>query len=200
MATVTEERWSTTAPAPRGFIKGHHIAYLVKDQEATRHFYEDVVGLPLVAAWAEVGEFPEFPGRQLEYCHSFFALDDGSTIAFFCFHEQDVYEFFRREQSPFIHVAVTVTQELQDKVAKKIADLGVVHFMIDHGFVKSLYMRDPDGLTFEMAVDPADYDEIMAWQAKTAHETLRRWNAGDYTPNNNFRDDHTFRNVYTERE
>ena len=82
----------------------------------------------------------------------------------------------------------------------KIADLGVVHFMIDHGFVKSLYMRDPDGLTFEMAVDPADYDEIMAWQAKTAHETLRRWNAGDYTPNNNFRDDHTFRNVYTERE
>ena len=54
MATAVEERWSTTAPAPRGFIKGHHIAYLVKDQEATRHFYEDVIGLPLVA-WAMLG-------------------------------------------------------------------------------------------------------------------------------------------------
>ena len=27
----------------------HHTAYETKDLEATRHFYEDIIGLPLVA-------------------------------------------------------------------------------------------------------------------------------------------------------
>ena len=33
----------TGSPATRM----HHVAYVVKDQEVTRRFYEDVVGLPL---------------------------------------------------------------------------------------------------------------------------------------------------------
>ena len=37
--------------SPRGElpIRLHHHAFVVKDQKATRRFYEDVVGLPLVA-------------------------------------------------------------------------------------------------------------------------------------------------------
>ena len=31
----------------------HHTAYVSKDLEATRHFYEDILGLPLVATWCE---------------------------------------------------------------------------------------------------------------------------------------------------
>ena len=31
----------------------HHAAWVTRDQEATRHFYEDILGLPLVATWAE---------------------------------------------------------------------------------------------------------------------------------------------------
>jgi glyoxylase I family protein len=31
----------------------HHAAWVTRDQEATRHFYEDIIGLPLVATWAE---------------------------------------------------------------------------------------------------------------------------------------------------
>ncbi len=42
-------------------------AYVCADQERTRHFYEDIVGLlPLLAAWIEEAEFPEFPGRRDE--------------------------------------------------------------------------------------------------------------------------------------
>jgi len=29
----------------------HHTAYVSKDLEATRKFYEDVIGLPLLASW-----------------------------------------------------------------------------------------------------------------------------------------------------
>ena len=31
----------------------HHYAFPTKDQEATRAFYEDMIGLPLVATWSE---------------------------------------------------------------------------------------------------------------------------------------------------
>ena len=34
----------------------HHNAYLTKDQEANRKFYEELIGLPLVATWSETDE------------------------------------------------------------------------------------------------------------------------------------------------
>jgi len=50
----------------------HHAAWVTRDQEATRHFYEDILGLPLVATWAE-----RAPSTGREYCHTFFALGAG---------------------------------------------------------------------------------------------------------------------------
>ena len=43
----------TTARLPNRL---HHTAYVTKDLEATRKFYEEVLGLPLVATWCEVDE------------------------------------------------------------------------------------------------------------------------------------------------
>ena len=34
----------------------HHTAYVTKDLEATRAFYEDVIGLPLIATYTERDE------------------------------------------------------------------------------------------------------------------------------------------------
>ena len=34
----------------------HHTAYVTKDLEATRAFYEDLIGLPLTATWSEQDE------------------------------------------------------------------------------------------------------------------------------------------------
>ena len=34
----------------------HHNAYVTRDMEATRHFYEDLIGMPLVATWCESDE------------------------------------------------------------------------------------------------------------------------------------------------
>ena len=34
----------------------HHNAWVTTDQEATRRFYEDLIGLPLVATWSETDE------------------------------------------------------------------------------------------------------------------------------------------------
>ena len=56
-------------------IKGlHHNAYRCRDSEETRQFYEDFLGLKLVSAF-DIGD-----GMGL---HTFFAMDDGSCLAFF---------------------------------------------------------------------------------------------------------------------
>ena len=59
--------------------------------------------------------------------------------------------------------------------------------MLEHGYCRSFYTHDPNGLLIEFTVDASDADEIAADRAADAHETLRRWLAGDHTSNNNYR-------------
>src|SRR5690349_24522219 len=48
-----ERAMATSAKRPSRL---HHTAYVTRDLEATRAFYEDVIGLPLVATWCEIDE------------------------------------------------------------------------------------------------------------------------------------------------
>ena len=69
----------------------HHNAYVTRDMEATRKFYEDLVGMPLIATWAEK---TDLFGKERVYCHCFFALENGGALAFFQFAtEEDHHEF-----------------------------------------------------------------------------------------------------------
>jgi glyoxylase I family protein len=166
----------------------HHNARVVKDHERTRQFYEEVVGMPLVATWSEVGQFPEFPERPISYCHTFYGLSDGGALAFFGFADPDVYEAFKAKvQSGFNHLALAVSPELQDQIKQNLEKAGYKTTAIDHGYCKSLYVSDPDGLLLEFTSDPKNAVEIGEWQARTAHGTLSRWISGDRKPNNDLR-------------
>jgi len=59
----------------------HHFAWRCRDCEETRHFYEDILGLPLV----HVIKSDTVPstGEYCPYVHIFFRMQDGSCIAFF---------------------------------------------------------------------------------------------------------------------
>ncbi len=70
---------ATVAQLP---IRLHHNAYVTKDQEKTRQFYEDVIGLPLVATWCESDELF---GKMRTYVHTFYGIGDGGALAFFQF-------------------------------------------------------------------------------------------------------------------
>ncbi len=169
------------------FERMHHIAYVVKDQEATRHFYEDVVGLPLVATWAEVnGSFRDFPGRKVEYCHTFYGLGDGSALAFFAFADADVYESMKNRNG-LAHAAIAVTSEVQETIRAQLEEAGYAPNFIDHGYCQSLYVHDPDELTVEFTSEPLEAEEIGAWQRTTAAATLARWVKGDRVANNDLR-------------
>jgi catechol 2,3-dioxygenase-like lactoylglutathione lyase family enzyme len=56
-------------------LRLHHYAFVVRDQEANRRFFEDVLGLPRVATWCE-RVFNTDVQREVAYCHTFFAPRD----------------------------------------------------------------------------------------------------------------------------
>ena len=86
-------------------LRLHHNAYVCANQERTRHFYEDIIGLPLVATWIEEGESSDFPGRKISFVHTFFGIGDGGALAFFEFADPDVAAKFKARQQPlYVHL------------------------------------------------------------------------------------------------
>lgn len=158
----------------------HHAAWVTRDQEATRHFYEDILGLPLVATWAERSGCPQ--GR--EYVHTFFALGDGDALAFFQYADQDEHPVDLTSSG---HLAFACDAETQQGIKERLEANGLPVRVTDHGYCVSLYTTDPNNLRLEFTVDHPDVERINARQLQHAHDDLKRWLAGDHTPNNDIR-------------
>jgi catechol 2,3-dioxygenase-like lactoylglutathione lyase family enzyme len=167
----------------------HHTAYVTRDLEATRKFYEEVIGLPLVATWCEKDELF---GAERVYCHLFFALGDGGALAFFKFAKKEDEELFgpKMPASPFHHIALNVDKETQAGIEKRLKAAGYKEpqsYVLEHGYCRSVYVEDPNGLILEFTLDHPKVQEINATRQANAHAELRRWMAGDHTPNNTYR-------------
>lgn len=176
---------STVSPAQRL----HHTAFVTKDQEATRAFYEDILGFPLLATWAEADELF---GAVRTYCHTFFGLADGSALAFFQFANEDDQAEFGPEltPSPFRHIALKTDAQGQADMARRLEEAGWKPegtYVLEHGYCRSLYTEDPNGMLLEFTVDVPEADELAELRRADAHETLARWLAGDHTGNNPYR-------------
>lgn len=164
----------------------HHSAYVSRDLEATRHFYEDIFGLPLVATWCEKDMLF---GKERTYCHAFFGIADGGALAFFQFADPaDEREFVPdMPDTPFVHLALKADRETQDATWQRLLDAGYSEpdiFVLEHGYCRSIYARDPNGMLVELTLDPPEADAIAERKRGEAHADLARWLAGDHTPNN----------------
>ncbi len=171
---------------PRQPQRLHHHAWVTADQEATRRFYEEVVGLRLVATWTERSTFGH-DGEQA-FCHTFFALADGSALAFFQFADA---AFAARHTtaptSPFRHVALRVDRSSQDAIRRRATARDIDTVAIDHGYCESLYLTDPNGLRLEFTVDHPHLARSDADRQRRARGDLQRWLAGDHDVNNDGR-------------
>ena len=177
---------STTQKLPSRL---HHTAYTTKDMEKTRAFYEEVIGLPLVATWSESDELF---GKVRTYCHCFFGLADGGALAFFQFAEEgDAKEFApKMPPSPFHHIALNVDAETQAGIEKRLKEAGYEapkFYVLEHGYCRSIYAEDPNGMICEFTLDHPDAAKINAVRLNDAHSELKRWLGGDHHNNNMFR-------------
>jgi catechol 2,3-dioxygenase-like lactoylglutathione lyase family enzyme len=167
----------------------HHNAYVSKDLEATRKFYEDVIGLPLVATWCESDMLF---GAERTYCHCFFGLGDGGALAFFQFASPEDQALFGPEMptSPFHHIALNVDAETQKGIEERLKAAGYKEpdsYVLEHGYCRSVYATDPNGMIVEFTHDAENVDDIAVTRRADAHAELKRWLAGDRTSNNTYR-------------
>lgn len=177
-----------TRPALLGHLpeRLHHHAFVVRDHEVNRRFFEDILGMPLVATWCE-RVFNADLQREVDYCHTFFALADGGALAFFQFADEELYErakpIFPRSPG-FHHIALKVKPETYAEIDRRLAASGIARRQIDHGYCRSLYVSSPDGLRVEFTADPENAADIAVRRRADAHQALARWLDGDHTPNN----------------
>ncbi len=190
MAVTEASSTGATKLLPRLPLRLHHHAYVVRDHEANRRFFEDVLGIPLVATWCEKSFSSELK-REIEFCHTFFGMEDGSALAFFQFADPEMYALCQAEHPARIgrydHVAFKVDEDTYEALKGRLAKTGEPYRESNHGYCKSIYATSPDGLHVEFTVDPPDVAAIDAARRADAHQELERWLAGDRRTNNTLR-------------
>lgn len=153
-------------------IKGlHHNAYRCRDSEQTRRFFEDFLGLPL-AGTLLIEETKT--GRKTEALHTFYRLDNGSYLAFF--EVPDMPFEFKPQHDFDLHIALEVEHEVLEPMMAKGKALGIeTRGVSDHGFIDSIYFRDPNGYVIELTAKRPNHDERMDPATNGAREILDRW-------------------------
>ena len=151
----------------------HHNAYRCRDSERTRAFYEGFLGLPL-AGTLEIRETKS--GRKTQTLHTFYRLGDGSFLAFF--EAPDMPFEFKPQHDYDLHIALEVDRTTLDAMFAKGRANGIeTRGISNHGFIDSIYFRDPNGYVIELTAKRPDHDAQVEAAARQAHGVLRDWQA-----------------------
>lgn len=149
----------------------HHNAYRCRESEQTRAFYEGFLGLPLTAT-LEIRETKS--GRATDTLHTFYRLDDGSFLAFF--EAPDMPFEFKPQHDFDLHIALEVDRAALERMFAKGKAEGIeTRGMSNHGFIDSIYFRDPNGYVIELCAKREGHDQAMDPAANGAREKLQRW-------------------------
>lgn len=124
----------------------NHLALVTTDMDATVRFYHGVLGARLVAHLGN-GSFR----------HYFFEFGAGNTVAFFEYQGVELEPFAKpagvpdRRAVQFDHLSFNLPDEhalLALRARLKQADCEVTD-VVDHGFIRSVYFTDPNGIALE---------------------------------------------------
>ncbi len=150
----------TESPRWRGI---NHLALVTTDMDATVRFYHGVLGARLVAT---IGT-PDFR-------HYFFEVGEGNTVAFFEYRGLELPRFTKPAGVPdqratqFDHLSLNVADERAlESLRARLKEHGCeVTHVVDHGFMRSIYFTDNNGIALEASwwvTDatgrPADYGD-----------------------------------------
>lgn len=154
----------------------NHFAWRCRDAEETRHFYEDLLGLPLSHIVQE--DYVPSTGEYCPYTHIFFKMADGSFIAFFDLGDDVAAEPSPNTPSWVNHIALQVPDLEHLNAAKARLEAAGIEVLgiTDHHIINSIYFFDPNGFRVELTTW-AVTQEYMDKAAEEAHERLDAWTA-----------------------
>lgn len=130
-------------PATRGV---HHIALICRDVEQTIHFYQELLGFPLV----ELVENRDYAGSS----HFFFDIGNRNLLGFFDFPGHE-HPDFQETLGGVQHIALSTSHEQFAAARRRLDSAGIEYIGPDRGVDNSLYIRDPNGVNVEF------YDEEL---------------------------------------
>jgi catechol 2,3-dioxygenase-like lactoylglutathione lyase family enzyme len=140
---MSDRPWDGPVPHWRGI---NHLALVTGDMDATVRFYHGVLGARLVAT---IGT-PDFR-------HYFFEFGPQNTVAFFEYAGIHVDGFAKPAGVPdpraaqFDHLSFNLPDEeslltLRERLKASGSEVTDV---VDHGFIRSIYFTDPNGIALE---------------------------------------------------
>jgi glyoxylase I family protein len=176
MTTLAATPIGQTAAIPAAVpINGlHHFAYRCRDAEETRHFYEDILGLPLFH-YIRADTVPS-TGEYCPYVHIFFRMTDGSCLAFFDLGDNILAAPSPNTPAWVNHLAMRVdaADQLEAMKARLEAHGIDVLGVTDHRVFKSIYFFDPNGIRLELCAQLASNSQMRNEQ-KGIQEKLAAW-------------------------
>lgn len=153
--------------------KLHHAAYRCRNSEETRRFYEDFLGLTF-AGVVEINQTKT--GRETQTLHTFYRMDDGSFLAFF--EAPDMPFEFKPQHDFDLHIALEVDPPVLEAMFEEGKRRGIeTRGVSGHGFIHSIYFRDPNGYVVELCARTPGHDEAMDPSVNNARQRLQAWNS-----------------------
>lgn len=132
----------------------HHVAYATRDPEATYAFYSGKLGMPLVHAENHIQGDGYFR-------HFFFDMGNGDCLAFFAIEDVGEKPDYGTDVSTAAglpvwvnHIAFRLDTEPElENMTRLLKQRGIEHLHeIDHGWCRSIYTVDPNGIMVEFCV------------------------------------------------
>ena len=124
----------------------NHLALITSDMDATVRFWHGVLGARLVAHLGTDA-----------FRHYFFEFGEGQTVAFFEYRDVPVARFTKPAGVPdpraiqFDHLSFNLADEHGlEELRSRLKEHGCeVTDVVDHGFMRSIYFNDPNGIALE---------------------------------------------------
>jgi glyoxylase I family protein len=159
----------------------HHVAYRCHDARETVEWYQRVLGMRYMNAFAE--DHVPSTGAFDPYMHVFLDCGGGNVLAFFELPNQPAMDRDRNTPEWVQHLAFRVADFATLLAAKAHLESCGIEVLGPtwHGIFRSIYFFDPNGHRLELACDigtRAQYDELE----RVAPLMLEEWSRTKQAP------------------
>ncbi|ELY58534.1 VOC family protein [Natronococcus jeotgali] len=150
-----------------------HITLIGSNEDDTIEFYRDLLGMPLVLRQPNLDD--------PESTHLFFDTGDGRILTFFVNDDRQSSEQPLRHQVGSVHhLSFSVEPERFVETREALEDAGRGYNEFDRGIFHSLYTRDHNGLTIELATDKFDIPDDRRGEVLATAQRLRVEDGADF--------------------
>jgi catechol 2,3-dioxygenase-like lactoylglutathione lyase family enzyme len=122
----------------------HHITIVGSTRQSAVDFWQGALGMPFIFEQPNLG--------NPEENHLYFEPGDGRLLTVFTNEgRQDAGRPAPREIGCVDHIAFNVSRATFNEAPARLTDRGISFYQRDRGFMDSIYLKDPNGLTVELA-------------------------------------------------